>query len=102
MRDARPGWGLAVLRLSPRAPLEGPCLVRSRPAHRAFPGRRPAYAHAPHAAALPGKQGPVCRVFGVRGRLDSWISELVWGRACPASALTFSGFVTLVRYLPYL
>ena len=67
-----------MLGLSPQAPLERLCLVRSRPLHTESPGRRSAYTHTALASQHSlGSETPCELVFGVRGRLDPWISELV-------------------------
>lgn len=68
MRGRAPQGGASLCcGLSPQAPLGGSLPCEIPVPRRALPGRRPAHARDP--AALPGKQGPVCRVFGGQGRL---------------------------------
>lgn len=91
-----------MLGLRPQAPLERLCLVRSRPLPTECPGRRSAYTHSARIPALPGKRDPRELAFGVRGRLDPWISELVWGRDRPPSDFLDFSFPCETAVMPAL
>lgn len=88
MRDARPGWARLCRASAPRRPWRVPALrlpgtLQGVPRAQAWVTRMPA----PRGPAW--EAGPSVQGLWGQGRLDSRISELVWGRACPASALTF-------------